>query len=403
MVTASNGQVKPLPGDEFSESQRGDSWEPQSARPKPQPFDTINTEPLPPEPPSNLTERIKAAMSISENDSRTPYTTKGCANHFPTPVPLSDLKPTPGREAWFLHGYLAPGAVTLLTAIWKGGKTTWLSHMLAQFAQEGMFCGMRMRAAKVLIVSEEPSDIWIERRDRLAIGNHVHILIRPFVQRPVPGVWVNFIRHLATLIADNGYQIVIVDPLANVWPVRDENDATQTIDALNPIRLLTEKGAAVLLVLHPRKSGGDEATAARGSGAISAFADILLEMRRMTPTDSRDRRRVIVGHSRYRETSTEKVVELSDDGQSYAALGDRAEAGGKLRAEHIAAILPAEPPGLSVEEILDEWPNGDKPSKRSLEIALTRGVEDRSWQTTGAGKKGDPRRFCSKVATPFDN
>ncbi|HMC66910.1 MAG TPA: AAA family ATPase, partial [Gemmataceae bacterium] len=34
--------------------------------------------------------------------------------------------------AWLWHGYLKPGAVTLLTSRWKSGKTTLLSVLLSR-------------------------------------------------------------------------------------------------------------------------------------------------------------------------------------------------------------------------------------------------------------------------------
>jgi hypothetical protein len=37
-----------------------------------------------------------------------------------------------GRAHWLWHGYLLPGSVTLLTSVWKAGKTTLLSVLLAR-------------------------------------------------------------------------------------------------------------------------------------------------------------------------------------------------------------------------------------------------------------------------------
>ncbi len=362
---------------------------------------------------------FEALTRDHEDSCAQPRDTKGCANHFPVPVPLSQLKPLAGQDGWLLHGLLLPGAITLLTALWKSGKTTWLSHLLARLDQDGTFIGLDVKAAKVLIVSEESPDLWIERRDRLKLGDHVHIVGRPFKKKPYPKEWSAFIDNLATLVEQHGYNLVVIDPLANFWPVMDENDATQVIAALNPLRQVTEKGVAVLLLMHPRKSDGAEATATRGSGAIPAFVDILIEMRRMSPNDTKDRRRVVTGNSRYRETPAELVIELSADEDSYTVHGDRAEAGGKRRDELILDILHAEPSRmLTSDEIREDWPTDTKkPSKRTLEQSLSRGVEEGRWHTAGEGVKGNPRRYgmspadsdepsCSlpfEGRTPFDN
>lgn len=311
-----------------------------------------------------------------------------------------------------LHGLIRPGAVTLLTAYWKSGKTTWLSHLLANLAPErvGNFCGLATANAPVLIITEEPADLWVEWRDRLGIGDHTRIWVRPYWRRPQLEDWIGFIGFLTSHVKEHRVKLVVIDPLPNFWPVADEKDPTLVGDALAPLRMLTEVGAAVLLVFHPRKADGAEGTATRGSGAIPAFMDIIVEMRRMCPMDRKDRRRIFTAYSRYRETPAELVIELTQDERSYNTQGDRAEAGSKRRTERVEAILPGEPPGLTVEEILDNWPEDDKPSKRSLELTLREGVESSRCSRTGQGKKGDPYRYWipkpdAEVSfrTPFDD
>ncbi len=51
----------------------------------------------------------------------------------------------------------------------------------------------------------------------------------------------------------------------------------ETTAALVPLHAITEAGAAVVIVHHPRKSDGAQGTAARGSGAISGFVDIIAD------------------------------------------------------------------------------------------------------------------------------
>jgi hypothetical protein len=346
---------------------------------------------------------------ISQDSCAQPIESKGLRESFPTPVPLSQLRPDAAADGWLLHGIVRPAAITLLTALWKCGKTTWLAHLLATFGRGDEFCGLALEPARVLVISEEPADLWTERRDRLGIGDHVEALIRPFRQRPTWKEWGAFIDHLAAFTAERMYELIVIDPLPNFWPVCDENDASQVNAALYPLRRLTDAGAGVMLIMHPRKSGGEEGTAARGSGALSAFPDILVEMRRMCPTDRRDRRRVLTGLSRFRETPAELVIELSAEGDQYTALGDRAEAGGKLRSEQIEAVLPDAGPGLTAEEVLDALPGANNPGKRSLEIALSKGVKELRWLVSGEGKKGDPHRYRrlrpdagENIRTPFD-
>jgi hypothetical protein len=346
---------------------------------------------------------------ISKDSCAQPIESKGLRESFPTPLPLSQLRPEAAATGWLLHGIIRPAAITLLTALWKCGKTTWLAHLFAALHRGGEFCGLPVDPARVLVITEEPADLWIERRDGLGIGDHVEALIRPLRGRPSCKEWLAFIDNWAALTAERQYQLVVIDPLPNFWPVWDENDAAQVIAALTPLRCLTDAGAAVLLNMHPRKSDGAEGTAPRGSGALSAFPDILIEMRRMCPADHRDRRRVLTGLSRYRETPAELVIELSAEGDQYTALGDRAEAKGRLRSEQIDAVLPDADPGLTADEVLDALPDVKKPGKRSLEIVLSEGVNENRWLVSGEGKKGDPHRYRrpapdagETIRTPFD-
>src|SRR5262249_40157775 len=108
---------------------------------------------------------------------------------------------------------------------------------------------------------------------------------QPFKGKPNLKRWGQLVRHLAKQVREGGYKLVIIDPLVDFWPVQDENSAGEQTAALLPLRQITEAGASVLLLHHPRKSGGDEGRAARGSGQLSAFADVLIELKRVDPKE----------------------------------------------------------------------------------------------------------------------
>src|SRR5262249_4028682 len=81
---------------------------------------------------------------------------------------LDDKDVPPTR--WLWHGLLAPGKLTLLTSLWKSGKTTLLAHLLARRRQGGDFLGLAVTPGVSLIVSEEPRDLWPERCRRHQLG-----------------------------------------------------------------------------------------------------------------------------------------------------------------------------------------------------------------------------------------
>src|SRR5262245_51889749 len=92
----------------------------------------------------------------------------------------NDSAPT----SWLWHGVLAPGKLTLLTSLWKSGKTTLLAHLLARRRQGGEFLGLAVAPGISVVVSEEPRDLWPERARRLGLGEEAGLLSRPFSGRP---------------------------------------------------------------------------------------------------------------------------------------------------------------------------------------------------------------------------
>jgi hypothetical protein len=183
--------------------------------------------------------------------------------------------------------------------------------------------------------------------------------------------------------------LVVFDTISNLWPVRDENDAGEVQEALMPLRQLTIE-AALKLVHHLRKGDGAEVTGSRGSIALPAFADTILELRRYQPGDRRDRRRVLTGHGRWDETPTEVVLELTADGSRYVVHGDRGDVAGKDLRRVITGLLPNEPPGWTAEKVRVELPEKAAPGKQKLLDALRDGSEAGDWRREGEGRKGSP-------------
>src|SRR5262249_12845670 len=156
------------------------------------------------------------------------------------------------------------------------------------------------------------------------------------------------IAHLKHHVESGDFGLVFFDPLTTLWPVEKENEAGPVADALMPLAQLTEK-AGVVLSHHFRKSDGNEATGARGSGALPGYVDTILEMRRYAPSDRKDNRRVISGYGRFEETPDELVIELTDHG--YIAHGDKQEVKRKTITELVRAVLPQQGEGWTWEAV----------------------------------------------------
>lgn len=84
---------------------------------------------------------------------------------------------------WLWHGYLAVGAVTLLTSQWKIGKTTLLSILLARMKTGGTLAGLPVSAGRAVVISEESSEQWLLRGRRLNLDGCKEPLGRQLIHR----------------------------------------------------------------------------------------------------------------------------------------------------------------------------------------------------------------------------
>ena len=249
------------------------------------------------------------------------------------PVAAHELGDGDLTHDWVWNGYLAKGQITLLVGYMKAGKTTLLSALLALRARGGDLIGP-VRTGATMYVTEESSKRWAKRRDTVGLGPESNFIVRPFKGKPTHEEWRAFVDHVAHQVEVCGFDLVVFDTLSYCLPVENENDASEMQRALVPLYAIAEKGAAVLLVHHARKGEGEQGTAARGSTALAAFVDILMELRRLEPANELDRRRVLKSLSRCEETPLDAVVELSVDGVSYTSAGTTAQANAELRRHH---------------------------------------------------------------------
>lgn len=232
----------------------------------------------------------------------------------------SELSKPETADEWIWTGYLPRAGITLFSGHPKGGKTTLFSHFLPAAANNGEFLGQKINACRVLLISEEGEAHWVRRRDKLGIGDHVGYYLQPFPVRPTPLDWQGFINGVVEDVQKHGFDLVVFDTIAKLWPVKEENAAGEVDEALMPLWGITKAGAAVLLFHHLKKMGGQEFTGARGSGALAAFPDILVELTRFDATDPKCNKRKLTAKGRYDETPDELVIELEDG--RYRAVTD---------------------------------------------------------------------------------
>ncbi len=312
-------------------------------------------------------------------------------------VPLSyaDLRPREGAEAdWLWHGYLLPGAVTLLTSQWKSGKSTLLSVLLARLQTGGVLAGLPVRAGRAVVVSEEPPQLWWDRGLRLALDGHVQWFCRPFRGRPTEEQWLGLIEQIGHMHERQPVGLLAIDSLANLAPMRTENDAVEVLKAIAPFQRLSGRGVSVLLCHHPKKGPVVPGQAARGSGARPANVDISLEMFAVGRRDGQDRRRRLRAYSRYAATPPEWVIEWSADGTDYRGLGPSGEPDFAAGWEVLREVLANAEGLLTRRDIFRAWPaSAAAPAKMTLRKWLSRAVKERRVLQHGSGTRRDPYKY----------
>jgi hypothetical protein len=320
--------------------------------------------------------------------------------HLPRRGPLAgmtldELRQAAGLPAgWIWDGYLAPGCVTLLTSQWKAGKTTFVAVLLDRLREGGTLGGLPVARGRAVIVSEEGPSQWVRRADRLGFGNHLYWICRPFRGKPRFEQWEALIDRLAELHDEWGATLAVIDPLAAFLPGQTENSAGSMLAAVLALQQLTARGLAVLLLHHPRKGACLPGQWARGSGALSGYVDILIEMLWYGRAGDGDRRRRLQAYSRFEETPLCRVLELNEAGTDYRPGIDPEDEAFGHGWTVLLGVLDDAPHKLTRQAIQANWPDDfGRPGDTTLWRWLTRATAEGRIVAEGTGRKNDPFRY----------
>lgn len=294
---------------------------------------------------------------------------------------------------WLWDGYLMPGDVTLLTSLWKTGKTTLLAGLLQSFAAGTPFLGRGTRPGRAWVISEESRAQWQERVRVLPIGPHVQLIARPFQGRPEPEEWDRLIDRAIDARPD----LFVVDPLASFLTGRCESESSTLLEALQPLRKLTAAGMAVLLLHHPRKKAAEVGSAARGSGALLGFVDASMELTRFSAMKTDAHRRLIRAQSRRAETPDRLAYEWDKTTGVFSLTTDTRHRQFEENWQTILGVLKTRKAAITHREIAECWPaEADKPGRSSLYGWLEMAYERKLLRREGQGTSKDPWRYRLK-------
>lgn len=296
--------------------------------------------------------------------------------------------------SWLWEGYLALGNVTLLTSQWKSGKTTLLSILLSRMAQGGALANLAVQQARAVVISEESPELWAPRHQLLKFPN-AYLFCQPFRTKPSMEQWLGMLNRVERMHQEEGVKLAVVDTLSTFLPGRNEASAPVMMEALLPLQTLTALGMAVLLNHHPRKGQRLPGQAARGSGALAAFVDIIMEKDWCGQADEEDRRRKILAFSRHGRTPRQRVIELNTEGTDYLVHGTFHDDEFVQNWDQLRLVMEDARDWMTRQQLLADWPaDFPKPAPVTLARWLKRAVALGQVIEGGTGKKNDSYRYA---------
>jgi hypothetical protein len=303
---------------------------------------------------------------------------------------------TPPAPEWVWEGYVARGWLTLVGGKPKVGKSTTIFAVIDAVANRApTFLGRGVTGGPVVLVTEEGATtaLW-----KLPDVDDIRVLTREHAwPKPTWSELVAAAMHEADCL---GAVMLVVDSFG-FWaalPPDAEKDAGAAHAALSPLLEAAARGIAVVLIHHQRKAAGEGGDAFRGSSAIPAAADMLVEIERIgEDAPARSRRLVAVG--RWPDTPGVLVFEHDAAERTCRVVGHgdaREDSGVIAWRERLLIALPNGEPGATYRDISGVL----RAAKKDWLIALSDLVREGTVESAGRGVKGDPKRFWR---TPSDS
>jgi hypothetical protein len=286
--------------------------------------------------------------------------------------------PEPG---WLIDRWLPAGGLTVAYGPKGVGKSFVTVDVALSIARGVPFARRQVRQGRVLYVVGEGVSGMARRREAW----HIHQTVAEtgggdlWLPHRVDLTDETEAGELASLAADRGVVLVVVDTLNRCMPGSDEGAADMGA-AVAAADLLRDAGRAVLLVHH---SGKDQAKGSRGHSSLIGAADTVLRI-----TGDGRRIRVEVEHQKDDEPAEPLAFRMVDAARSVALTPARPGEGtdeGRAeitlaKAAVIAVRKLAEKDGMaeaSMRQIMAAWPPARKagrdPMLAGIEMAVSKG------------------------------
>lgn len=289
---------------------------------------------------------------------------------------------------WIVKGLVAKGGITELGAKVKTGKTTLLLAMVRAVVDGRTFLNFSTLRTPVLYLTEQPAVSFRQAMDRADLLTRDDFVVLTYTD--TRGIsWPDVASAAVKECKRVGASLMVVDTLSQFAGLTGdrENNSGDALEAMGPLQIAAAEGIGVVVIRHERKSGGDVGDSGRGSSAFAGAVDIVLSLRK-PQGNALKTRRLLQSLSRFSETPSDLLVELTDGG--FVSLGDPGETALKDAKNSIFAIAPkVESEAITVAELSTTA----EVSRRTAQRAIEELVRERVLGRIGQGKKGDPFRY----------
>jgi len=332
--------------------------------------------------------RYRAALARANSLSNSIPSLKECIGKETNWHPLSAAEilhlSTP-EILWLWQGLIPKGSLFLLCAYMKVGKST-LAYRVALAIVQGLFCLDReTKKTGVLILAVEEHIRDIRRRlERFGMtaGMEIYVIVDRDQARDLDKI--------REFVQAKGIGLILIDSLSRWWDVTDENNNMEVLRAVSPLLELAHDdsvGVAIGLIVHERKSGGEDGRGIRGGSSLFGLVDqaIILDRR---PGETSNKR-LLKTLGRYEDSPKEIIIELV--GNDYRVLGTPEQERFAQAVEKVRDALTPRPnqtlEPMDVKTLAAETGLTQKMVRRALE---SMGDEIKE---TGGGVKNDPHTY----------
>jgi hypothetical protein len=296
---------------------------------------------------------------------------------------------TPEDTPWIVKGLIAEGTVSQLIGKSKSGKSTFTHCMIRAVLQGRDFLNYPATRGPVVYLTEMPE---IDLRTQLkgCVGllehNDLHLLLW---HRAMSLTWPDVAQGAIQRCKLTGAKLLIIDTFS-VWTrIEDENSASDTIAAFQPLQRAVLEGIGVFIESHERKSGGELSDAGRGSSALGGLVSTVITLRR-PPGNQPPSYRYIESVGRHGQ---QRFIG-NWNGSDYEYLGTKhAVASEQGRKKLIAALRSSEKEALTEKELKEKTGISRSVLQRLLKELMQKGLVLRC----GTSKKNNPYRYYLKA------